>query len=146
MLIYPEADIPVTQLSIQTQAGPAAHFQLGQALAPLRGEGVLILTTGGAVHNLSRIGSGSSPPDWAAQFDEWLYRKITDGSYEELIDYRRLAPHAALAHPTEDHLLPLFVAMGAGGAPGEKPHAECLHRGWTHGSLSMAAYRFGSHA
>ena len=143
MLMYPEVDIPVTQLSIQAEGGPLAHFQLGRALAPLRGEGVLILATGGAVHNLSGLGrEGSTPPDWAAQFEEWLYRKIIDGAYDELIAYRRLAPHAALAQPTEDHLLPLFVAMGAC----ENERAESLHRGWTHGSLSMASYRFGGQA
>lgn len=151
MLIYPEADIPVTQLSVQADGGPSASFQLGRALAPLRSEGVLILATGSAVHNLSRIGGEPSPPDWAVQFDEWLHRKITASAHEELMDYRRLAPYSALAHPTEEHLLPLFVAMGAGGVgeagsaehPDEKPRAVRLHSGWTHGSLSMAAYGFG---
>ncbi|HEX8772134.1 MAG TPA: class III extradiol ring-cleavage dioxygenase [Pyrinomonadaceae bacterium] len=151
ILMYPEADIPVTQLSVQAEGGPSANLQVGRALAPLRGEGVLILATGGAVHNLSRIaGEGSPPPDWAVQFDEWLHRQLTEGTYEELIDYRRLAPYSALAHPTEEHLLPLFVAMGtAGGSgsaahqPDDKPRAASLHRGWTHGSLSMAAYGFG---
>jgi 4,5-DOPA dioxygenase extradiol len=144
MLIYPEADIPVTQLSVQPQSSPAAHFRVGQAIAPLRREGVLILATGSATHNLSRIGrDGSIIPEWAAQFDEWLYQKITGGSDEELMNYRQLAPHARLAHPTDEHLLPLFVAMGAG-AHVEKARGVCLHRGWTHGSLSMAAYRFDS--
>lgn len=144
MLMYPEADIPVTQLSVQPRAGTVSHFRLGQALAPLRREGVLVLATGSATHNLSQLGRGSTPPDWAAQFDEWLYRKITDGDVEELMNYRQLAPYSQLAHPTEEHLLPLFVAMGAGGADEEKPRGQSLHRGWTHGSLSMAAYRFGS--
>jgi 4,5-DOPA dioxygenase extradiol len=146
MLIYPEADIPVTQLSVQPHDEPAAHFSVGHALAPLRREGVLILATGSATHNLSRIGrDGGSVPEWAAQFDEWLYQKITGGANEELLNYRRLAPHARLAHPTDEHLLPLFVAMGAGarGAHRGKAHGVCLHRGWTHGSLSMAAYRLG---
>ncbi|HEX8143416.1 MAG TPA: class III extradiol ring-cleavage dioxygenase [Pyrinomonadaceae bacterium] len=145
LLMYPEADIPVTQLSVQAHESPSAHFRMGEALAPLRREGVLILATGGAVHNLSRLGAEGSTPEWAAQFDDWLGRKIADGSYEELMEYRRLAPHGALAHPTEDHLLPLFVAMGAGSAVigEEQVRAESLHRGWTHGSLSMAAYRFG---
>jgi 4,5-DOPA dioxygenase extradiol len=141
MLIYPEGDVPVTQLSLQAGAGPAAHFRLGRALAPLRHEGVLILTTGSATHNLAHLRQDNQVPDWARQFDEWLYQKITGGDYEELLDYRRLAPHAALAHPTEEHLLPLFVAAGAG-ADVENPHGKCLHRGWTHGSLSMAVYAF----
>jgi 4,5-DOPA dioxygenase extradiol len=139
-LMYPDGDVPVTQLSVQPSAGAADHFRIGEALAPLRGEGVLILATGGATHNLYQLGRGAEAPEWAARFDEWLDEKIRGGSYEELLDYRRLAPHAELAHPTDEHLLPLFVAAGAGvsGAPGRG-----LHRGWTHGSLSMAAYAFG---
>ena len=142
-LLYPEADVPVTQLSVQPTHGPEHHFRMGRALAPLREEGVLILATGSATHNLSRIGRGEEPPEWAREFDEWLFRKISDGALEELLDYRRLAPHARVAHPSEEHLLPLFVAAGAGsgetGAGGRG-----LHRGWTWGSLSMAAYGFGS--
>lgn len=139
-LMYPERDVPVTQLSVQPGAGAAEHFRIGKALAPLRREGVLILSTGGATHNLRQLGRGEQAPDWAARFDEWLDEKIRGGSYEDLLDYRRLAPHASVAHPTDEHLLPLFVAAGAGdpGAPGLS-----LHRGWTHGSLSMAAYAFG---
>lgn len=142
MLMYPAADIPVTQLSVQPQSGPADHFRLGRALAPLRREGVLILATGSATHNLSRLGREGSATDWAAQFEDWLYQKITHGAYDELLDYRRLAPHASVAHPTDEHFLPLFVAMGAG-ADGAQTRGESLHRGWTMGSLSMAAYRFG---
>ena len=139
-LMYPGADVPVTQMSVQPGAGAWAHFRVGEALAPLRREGVLVLATGGATHNLHQLGGGANAPEWAARFDEWLDEKIVGGSYEELLDYRRLAPHAELAHPTDEHLLPLFVAAGAGGAsaPGRS-----LHRGWTHGSLSMSAYAFG---
>lgn len=142
-LMYPEADVPVTQLSIEPQAGTRAHFHLGQAIAPLRREGVLILATGSATHNLSIIGRQD---ERVAQFDNWLYEKITSGAYLELLDYRRLAPYAQLAHPTEEHLLPLFVAAGAGGggaAGADKLKGECLHRSWTYGSLSMASYKFG---
>ena len=142
-LIYPEADVPVTQLSVQPSLGPEHHFRMGRALAPLRGEGVLILATGSATHNLSKVGRGEVPPAWASEFDEWLFRKISEGALDELLDYRRLAPHASVAHPTDEHLLPLFVAMGAGS--GEfKARGRNLHRGWTWGSLSMAAYGFGS--
>jgi 4,5-DOPA dioxygenase extradiol len=144
-LIYPEADVPVTQLSVQVDAGPAHHFRLGRALAPLRREGVLMLATGSATHNLGRLGVGDAPPEWAARFDRWLHDRLIRGAVEELLDYRRVAPHAALAHPTEEHLLPLFVAAGAG-ASGDGLRAEALHRGWTMGSLSMAAYGFGGGA
>jgi 4,5-DOPA dioxygenase extradiol len=139
-LMYPDGDVPVAQLSVQPHAGAEAHFRLGEALAPLRREGVLLLATGGATHNLRRIGRGGQAPTWAEGFDSWLAEKIASGSYAELFDYRRLAPHAELAHPTDEHLLPLFVAAGAGpgGAAGRR-----LHAGWTHESLSMAAYAFG---
>ena len=142
-LIYPEADLPVTQLSVQPALGPEHHLKLGRALAPLRDEGVLILATGSATHNLSKIGRGDVPPVWAKEFDEWLFRKLTDGELDELLDYRRLAPHAAVAHPTDEHLLPLFVALGAG-SNGSQVRAQSLHRGWTWGSLSMTAFGFGS--
>ncbi|MDT5272027.1 MAG: dioxygenase extradiol [Acidobacteriota bacterium] len=142
-LIYPEADVPVTQLSVQPLHGTEHHYRMGRALAPLREEGVLILATGSATHNLAKIGRGEVPPEWAKEFDEWLFRKISDGALDELLDYRRLAPHAAVAHPTEEHLLPLFVAMGAGSGDAQ-PRVNSLHRGWTWGSLSMAAYGFGS--
>lgn len=142
-LMYPEADVPVTQLSVQPSLGAEHHLRLGRALTPLLEEGVLILATGSVTHNLSRIGRGDAPPEWAGEFDEWLSRKISDGALDELLDYRRLAPHAPLAHPTDEHLLPLFVAMGAGsGEAGVRGRG--LHRGWTWGSLSMAAYGFGS--
>lgn len=142
-LIYPEADVPVTQLSVQPLLGPEHHFKMGRALASLRAEGVLILATGSATHNLSRIGHTEVPPAWASEFDEWLFRKVSDGAHEELLDYRRFAPHAAVAHPTDEHLLPLFVALGAGSG-GFATRGRSLHRGWTWGSLSMAAYSFGS--
>jgi 4,5-DOPA dioxygenase extradiol len=142
-LMYPEANVPVTQLSVQPHLGTEHHFGLGRALAPLREEGVLILATGSVTHNLSRIGRGDVPPEWARDFDEWLFQKITEGALDELLDYRRIAPHASVAHPTDEHLLPLFVAMGAGSVDGQA-RGRALHRGWTWGSLSMAAYGFGS--
>ncbi|HEX8560761.1 MAG TPA: class III extradiol ring-cleavage dioxygenase [Pyrinomonadaceae bacterium] len=142
-LIYPEADVPVAQLSIQPRRDPAHHFRLGRALAPLRDEGVLVLATGSATHNLSRLGPDGAPPAWAREFEAWLSETVTGGSLSELLDYRRLAPHAALAHPTDEHLLPLFVAAGAGSGGAAAHAGRGLHRGWTLGSLSMAAYTFG---
>ncbi|MCA1619403.1 MAG: dioxygenase [Acidobacteria bacterium] len=143
-LLYPGADIPVTQLSIQTRLDPAYHLRLGRALAPLRKECVLVLATGSVTHNLSMLAPGGAPPVWAREFDEWLFRKITEGELDELLNYRRLAPHARLAHPTDEHLLPLFVALGAGSNGEGISVGRVQHRGWTVGSLSMAAYSFGS--
>ena len=142
-LLYPAADVPVAQLSIQPRRDPSYHFRLGRALAPLRAEGVLVLATGSVTHNLAKLGAGAFAPEWAREFEGWLFRKVSAGDTEELLEYRRLAPHARTAHPTDEHLLPLFVAMGAGADAGSTA-GRGLHRGWTMGSLSMAAYSFGS--
>lgn len=140
MLMYPDADIPVAQLSVQPQNGPVTHVEIGRALEPLRHDGVLILGSGGAVHNLSSVG-GVDVPDWATNFDEWLYKKITSAAYAEVVNYRSKHADSVKAHPTEEHLLPLFVALGAGG---KGTLAHCLHRSFSYGTLSMAAYSFES--
>lgn len=142
ILMYPEADIPVTQLSVQPGAGSTHHVRLGEALRPLRDEGVLILGTGGATHNLREFLShpaAAGAASWVTEFDEWLAAAIESQRTEDLVDYRRRAPHAARNHPTEEHLLPLFVALGAAtpGAP-----ARRVHTSYVGGVISMAAYRF----
>ncbi|HEY9641157.1 MAG TPA: class III extradiol ring-cleavage dioxygenase [Coleofasciculaceae cyanobacterium] len=139
MLAYPLADIPVTQLSIQYGLDPEQHFRMGQALEPLRHEGVLILASGGATHNLRAfIGDyHAAPPEWVQQFDDWLEGAIATGNLETLLNYRHLAPYAVKNHPTDEHLLPLFVALGAGG-----DHRTRLHNSFTYGAFSMAAYTF----
>ncbi len=138
MLMYPEAEIPVVQLSVQTGGGPVAQFAVGQALAPLRGEDILILGSGGAVHNLPEWRTArDGAPAWASAFDDWLAERVEAGAVEDLLDYRARAPEAARAHPTEEHFLPLHVALGAGGGKG-----RVLHRSFDH-SLSMAAFAFG---
>ena len=137
LLIYPQADVPVTQLSIQVQLGPAHHAKIGRALQPLRDEGVLVLASGGAVHNLRQFHiDREQPAPWAVSFDDWLADRIAAGDEEALLAYRQNRPDGALAHPRAEHLLPLFVALGAGGGVAGRP----LHRSFAHGSLSMAAY------
>jgi 4,5-DOPA dioxygenase extradiol len=141
LLVYPEADIPVAQISLQPHRGAAHHLAVGHALAPLRAEDVLILGSGGATHNLAALerGSRQAPPAWAAAFDAWLEGRLTAGDTAALADYRHQAPHARIAHPRDEHLLPAFVAFGAGG---EGARGRALHRSFAHGSLSMAAYAF----
>jgi 4,5-DOPA dioxygenase extradiol len=141
MLMYPDADIPVTQLSLKFNSSPKEHFYIGQALKPLQKQGVLILASGGAVHNLSYFRRTQERLDWATLFDQWLNEKITEGKYQDLLDYRSLIDEGRIAHPTEEHFLPLFVAMGAGDAA-QSYKGNCLHRSWTFGNLSMASYRF----
>jgi 4,5-DOPA dioxygenase extradiol len=139
MLMYPAADIPVLQIALQPQRGPDHHFELGRALAPLRDEGVLILGSGGATHNLRELGAPDSPPPaWAVEFSAWLNDTITAGQTDALLNYRRLAPHAARNHPTEEHLLPLFVAAGAASTG----RGRQVHTSTTYGSLMMDAYAF----
>jgi 4,5-DOPA dioxygenase extradiol len=142
MLIYPDADIPITQLSIQPRQDAAYHLQLGQTLEPLRKEGVLILASGSATHNLREIVNDAGHPDpplWVSEFTDWLIEKAEAGDIESLIHYRQIAPHAERNHPTPEHFLPLFVALGAGG---HQPKAVLLHSSYTYGVLSMAALSF----
>jgi 4,5-DOPA dioxygenase extradiol len=140
--LFPQADVPVTQLSIQWAKGPAHHVRLGEALRPLREEGVLILASGGATHNLrelSRWRGHPVPQPWVVEFNEWLARAVLERRTEDLLAYRERAPHAVRNHPTDEHLVPLFVALGAG-----DPHGavERLHSSIASGVISMDAYRF----
>lgn len=141
-LMYPDADIPVVQLSVQTGKDPDHHYRIGTALAPLRQEEVLIIGSGGATHNLSEY--GRFPRDAEAEpyveaFDEWLALTLENGDVEGLLAYRNRAPLARRNHPTEEHFLPIIAPCGAdlGG------RAKRLHRRITYGVLSMAAYGWG---
>lgn len=141
-LIYPEADIPTVQISLQRGLGPAHHLQIGRALAPLRQENVLIIGSGSFTHDLARLSSAA--PDEAApadvsQFADWMDRALVEGRSCDLVTYRSRAPFAAKNHPSEEHLLPLFVALGAVGG---KPRVEHLHQSTTYGVLRMDAYAF----
>ncbi|KAK9167735.1 hypothetical protein Scep_002926 [Stephania cephalantha] len=140
MLMYPEANIPVCQLSVQPQLDATHHFNMGRALCPLREEGVLIIGSGAATHNLDIVGpdDGSILP-WASEFDAWLKECLLNGRYEDIIDYEEKAPHAKIAHPWPEHLYPIHVALGAAG---EEAKAELIHHSWQGGSLSYASYRF----
>lgn len=140
LLMFPKADIPVAQLAIQQPLGPAHHLAMGEALAPLRAEGVLVLGSGGAVHNLREfsMGDGATAP-WAAAFDDWLADRVAADDRKALVDYRSLRSEAARAHPRDEHFLPFFVALGAGkGTPG-----RAIHRSFGEGSISMAAFAWG---
>ncbi len=140
MLMYPEADIPLIQVSLTADLDPRGHLALGRALAPLRDEGVLPVATGTAVHNLAQWRRDSQgTPAWARAFEDWLVARAEAGDAEALVDYARQAPHPDLAHPTPEHLTPLFAALGAGGAGAQ---GRTLHRGFAYGSLSMAAFAF----
>ncbi len=140
-LLYPEADIPVVPVSIQPGLGPQHQFQLGRALAPLRDEGVLVIGSGSITHNLhdwrGHAQDGEAP--YVRPFIDWVEQRLAAEDVAALIDYRRQAPFAERAHPTDEHLLPLYVAMGAGGAP---MHAQRIDAGIDMGFLAMDIYRF----
>jgi 4,5-DOPA dioxygenase extradiol len=114
---------------------------MGKALAPLRQQNVLIIGSGSLTHNLAEVFRPSMGvhPDWAKQFEDWVFREVSTAHTDALINYRTEAPHGGHSHPTDEHFLPLFFAMGAGtpGVPGRR-----LHESMTFRSLAMDAYAF----
>lgn len=140
-LMYPEAEIPVAQLSVQPRNDAKSHYEIGQALQSLREENVLILASGTAVHNLSALSSSSETPSWAINFDKWLSSAVASGNANRLLEFENI-PEAKMAHPTPEHFLPLFVALGAAANAEGKFQGKTLHRSWELGSLGMASYLF----
>lgn len=144
-LMFPKADIPIVQISVQTEKSTSHHFELGKALQPLRQDGVLIVGSGGAVHNLNDVHDhkiNDSPVDYAAAFDQWLSEKLTAGPISDVIAYKKFAPDPEKSHPfPAEHFLPLLVCLGASY---QEEKAAMIHRGFMYGSLSMAAFRWGS--
>jgi 4,5-DOPA dioxygenase extradiol len=120
------------------------HVALGRALAALSRDGVLVIGSGSITHNLRQMlrdEAAAAPVSWAAQFVQWMRERLREADLPGLLEYRSRAPHAALAHPTDDHLLPLFFAIGAGS--GEAGFTTTVHdAGFTYGSLGMDAYAF----
>jgi 4,5-DOPA dioxygenase extradiol len=141
--MYPQADIPVVPLSVQPHADAASHYRLGQALRGLADENVLVIGSGGFVHNLGELawGQPDAPmPAWARDFRDWMCERVMARDIDALLDWERQAPLARHAHPTTEHLLPLFVAMGAAGDRGGVRH---LHDSHEYGSLALDAFAFG---
>jgi len=124
MAMYPDADIPVLQMSMP-DLDPAHLFALGQRLAPLRDEGVLIIGSGFMTHGLPFIrdyfGGRPGAPAWSVEFDSWAREALDAGDLDALFDFRRRAPGMPYAHPTVEHFSPLFVALGAAAAPDAPP-------------------------
>ena len=148
--IYPAADIPVLPLAFVPDRSPAEQFKLGQALAPLAAEGVLVLGSGSITHNLRRVFVNGlrAPTDQpeipeSAAFRGWIHERSAARDWDALFAYRSRAPHAVDMHPTDEHLLPWYVAAGAGGRNAAPIR---LHDSATLGSLGMDAYAFGPEA
>ncbi len=140
--MYPVADVPVVELSLDAAAHPAAHVAIGRRLAPLRERGVLVLGSGNIVHNLRAL-DWDSPHggyDWAIEFDEWAAERIAAGAVDELADYRSQGPQAHRSVPTNDHYLPLLYAMAL---RQEDEPVSFPYEGMEMGSLSMRCVRIG---
>lgn len=141
-LMYPAADIPVVQIALMRGAGPAEHERLGAALAVLREQDILVIGSGSLTHNLQEYRGQSldtPPPPWVTDFAAWMRIALKNSTWDALRDYRRQAPHAERNHPTEEHLLPLFVARGAAG---EAARAERIHTSYHYGVLAMDVFAF----
>ena len=140
--IYPDAAVPVVEVSLIAGAGPLAHHALGRAIAGLRDDDVLVVGSGSISHNLARLRppiEAAQAAAWVGDFLDWCAERLAAGDTEALLDYRRQAPYATDNHPTEEHLLPLFVALGAAGATWR---ATRLHHSVTYTNLAMDAYQF----
>ena len=138
--IYPKADIPVFQLSVDMNASPKEHFRIGQELRALREQGVLIFGSGNVVHNLSRISwdmEGGYP--WAEEFDNYIKSSILNKRYENVIDYKKAGASASLAFNTTDHFAPLLYVLGASD---EEDKLSVFNNSCALGSLSMTSYLF----
>jgi 4,5-DOPA dioxygenase extradiol len=160
--MYPQHEVPVVQLSVQPALGPGHHLRVGEALAPLAADGVLVIGSGHVTHNLrdwmtqmrapsashgggaATAGAGAPAPlPYVVEFSDWLDDRLAHDDREAVLAYRERGPSAARAHPTEEHFLPLFVAWGAAG---EGARARRVHRGIEAAALSMDAYRFDAAA
>lgn len=139
--MYPAHDIPVTQLAVQSQRGPRHHYDIGRALAPLTREDVMIIGSGGVSHNLHefRTVPQGSPPSWMTEFVAWVRAALERGDHDTLMDYVRQAPHGERNHPTDEHFLPLFAALGAAGAGA---HITQELRGETDRAIALDSYVF----
>ena len=140
-LMYPEADIPVTQLSVQPELGPDHHFTLGRILEPLRKQGVLILATGALTHNLAEFRDyfhdvDGTPLDYALRFERWVTQRVETASWD-CLQHLEYGPDYARNHPTPEHILPLLVAAGAASGPGRS-----FSESYTHRILSMRCFIF----
>jgi 4,5-DOPA dioxygenase extradiol len=141
--LRPQADVPVLQVSLPQDIDAAGALRLGKALAPMRERGVLVVGSGSLTHNLYEFRQHIRDPEYAQAFADWVADAIARRDADALVAYRERAPHAARAHPTEEHYFPLLVALGASG---EDEPGELVAGGMTHEVLSMDSFGFGLRA
>jgi 4,5-DOPA dioxygenase extradiol len=138
--LLPDANVPVFQLAMPADLDTAGALALGQALRPLRERGVLVVGSGSLTHNLYEVRRTADTVPYAAAFADWATRSVLARDEEALVDYRRVSPEGARAHPTEEHYLPLLVAMGASH---DDDTPSLVPGGMTYGVLSMDSYAWG---
>lgn len=139
-LMYPSADIPVVALSLNPRLVPEEQYRIGRALQPLRAKGIMIIGSGGTVHNLSKLRwQNDGTERWAIRFDQWLSESIGVWDLEALFDYEQRAPHAADAARTKEHLMPLFITMGSAD---KHRSARLIHQQYEYGTLSLTTWMF----
>ncbi len=143
--LYPDANVPVVPISLPERARPEQAYKIGEALAEFADQGILILASGNLTHNLGDYGQikmlGGKTPTYVQAFADWLNEMLCKGDVDSLINYRSISKEAIRAHPSEEHLMPLFVAMGAAGK-GAK--AKAFYRGISDYVLAMDGYVFQS--
>ncbi|AJS57183.1 DODA-type extradiol aromatic ring-opening family dioxygenase [Paenibacillus sp. IHBB 10380] len=142
--MFPNADIPVVELSVDSRRSPKEQYAIGKMLSELRKEDVLIIGSGGLVHNLRMVNSQATEPDaWAMEFDDWIAEQLESWDLLSLFNYGHKAPYAdqAVPHYAIEHLVPLFYAMGAAD---DQRHAKRLIQQYQYGNLSLNCWKFGS--
>ncbi|PKR53349.1 DODA-type extradiol aromatic ring-opening family dioxygenase [Thalassospira marina] len=141
ILARPQADIPVFQLSMIEHGSPADHYELGRKLRALREMGVLVIGSGAMTHNLRTLDRNDGPhiDPWAEEFCDWMVSHTNNHDVEGLLAYRNNAPHARMAHPHDDHLMPFYVALGAAD---DTYVSKTIHHSVEFGNLAMTALRF----
>lgn len=140
--VYPKADVPIVQLSLDMTKPAEFHFELGRKLNSLRDQGILIMGSGNIVHNLRRISweENAKPFDWAVEFDEWSKKNLSDRNFNEMIRNHLKSEAGRLSVPTPDHYYPLLYILGASD---EKDQVHFDYEGMQNGSISMRSVRFG---
>lgn len=146
MHLFPKADVPVVQVALPLGYGPAQVLAMGRALRSLRAKGVLVIGSGSMTHNLREFFGGEREPSpYVVEFSRWVESAVVRGDKAALLDYRRQAPHAQRAHPSEDHFLPIFFALGAAGwGEDEAVQADYLSREVMYGILAMDSFALAS--
>jgi 4,5-DOPA dioxygenase extradiol len=137
-LMFPQGDIPVVQVSVNPRLSMKQQYEIGKAIRELGKEDILVIGSGSTVHNLATINwYADKTEDWAVEFDNWLIDQVERNDKEALFNYRQLAPNAKYAVPTEEHIVPMFIAMGSGN---DKP--KLLYQSYVYGTLSYIFFEY----